>query len=339
MTVLAVGCQGDGIVLTGPDGAPRDASEVADAPEPIDASPVDARIPSDARIVVQATAVAMASNTIYSLWADADAVYWATVSDVVRWDRAGEATVTLSSAEGVPLSLVGDGTWLYWTVASGIRRSPDGAAAAQDLIVGQPAAYHLAVDGDELFWSDYTGEIHSAPLAGGSPATLVAGLGATTGIALTTDNVYFTEIGATPQAVRRISKSPPGSPIIPITAGSQLSPGIITGDQDTVFWVQDDTLYRYYEGVGGLVEPLVHESFPISGTTIVGDRVFWIVDGGGTGGSARLRGMPVRGGAVDAETYADDFSVGAYTEIRPGGGILYWFSGPHVWSARYRPPD
>ncbi len=324
--LAALGC-GSAPVPTGVDGGDVDGAPDAQPP-------IDAALSLDARAPVTPAVVTTAPFPIQSLWADGEAVYWASADTVSRWDVNTEETIDLATGEVAPLGLLGDGTWLYWTVGAvsgpgtaAVRRTPDDSAAAVDFVGGQEAPYFLARDGVDLFWTDYTGAVLAAPLDDGVPVrTLADGLPQTTGIAATTDWVYYEVVGAFPRSLQRIAKTG-GSPI-PITTSTGLN-GVIAANADTVFWIEGQSLRRLAENESGMMETAVTETALLRAAAVAGEYVYWIV--AGSSGNALLRRMPIAGG-VD-ETIALGFDASAYTEIRAGGGNVYWFSGAEILSA------
>jgi hypothetical protein len=327
VAALLAGCGGRSVLTTIDAGEPPDAEEEADAAGAVDA-PLrpDATAGDDARVPVVPTIVAEAPDEISSLWADGEAVYWAAGGTIARRDAASGATLTISTGEYGPLGLVGDGAWLYWTIGASVRRSPDDAAGAIDLVPSQTNAFLMVRDDTNLYWTEYSlGQVKTASLAGGPATILATGLSTPNSIAETDDHVYFQEIGGPEPQIRRVAKSPPGAPIIPIAASFYLH-GVFATTGDRIYWIEDKTLMMFDEGEGGFAQPVVTELAVLRGATATDDYVYWIT--GSTPSNTFLRRMPLAGGY--AETLAAGFTTNAYTELRVGGSILYWFAGNEV---------
>src|SRR5262245_42107947 len=116
IAALLVGCDGSGEVLARIDGAP-----MSDAPDLPDTGQLwdDAAPPPDGpRGPLVPSRFATAPGLIHSLWADDQAVYWATEDTVTRCRLSDGLTLDLAIGEETPLSLHGDPspptqTWLF----------------------------------------------------------------------------------------------------------------------------------------------------------------------------------------------------------------------------------
>jgi hypothetical protein len=339
MAALLLGC-GSGDVLARIDGAP-----VPDAPEPPDAiGPPDLTASVDAGLQgIFTTAPAL----IRSLWADNEAVYWATDDTVARCRLSDGYTVQLATGEANPLSLHGDPsppaqTWLFWTAGGsnpGIRRSPDSSPNPIEFVSAPPTPYHLALDDFDLFWTDYAGAVYATSQDIGGQARTLAVTSPATAIALTTDWVYFEE--SAPRSIQRVGKEA-GSPVVIIQSSPYLKDILAaSADANIVYWVDDKTLVRFSEYEGGFAQDVVTEPSWIRAVTVRGNSVYWIVRDTIEPTPEHDKGFLKRMSIFsldpqDAEVIAQDFILSEYSEIRIGGDDdewVFWFSGTDVWRA------
>lgn len=155
--------------------------------------------------VNQAPAAGGAVSTLASLQdgptaiaVDATNVYWTTASTIATIGLAGGTSTTLASGQSFPMGIAVDSASVYWINAgTSINDNTDGSVvrvalgggAVQTLASGQNHPMGVTIDDTNVYWTTMDA-VMKIPLDGGTPQTLVSGMGPV-GIVLDATSVYF----------------------------------------------------------------------------------------------------------------------------------------------------
>jgi hypothetical protein len=138
-----------------------------------------------------------------SIAADATRFYFSIddegTQQVFALPRAGGAPVPLTPKGTVGVIAV-NATHLYWNDGNGEMQAPLQGGAGTP-IPGIDPGSAFAVDDDTMYWARShaggTGDIVSAPVAGGAPTVLATGLGSPIHLSLGSDALYWVDEGQT----------------------------------------------------------------------------------------------------------------------------------------------
>jgi hypothetical protein len=158
----------------------------------------------------------------------------------------GYTAVALACDQDTPSNIVVQNGIVYWTdydTGQGIMSVPVAGGATTTLIPNQDYPWALAVDDNNVYWTNYdnqgaitgastnAGTIVQAPISGtGTPVTLATDLEDPYGIAVDSENVYFTTYGG-----GRVKKVPIGGDVVTLAEGLN-EPCYIAVSGGNVYW-------------------------------------------------------------------------------------------------------
>jgi hypothetical protein len=138
-------------------------------------------------------------------------VRWA-LTALLAGGCAGAGPTTLASGQLLPWAIAVRDGFVYWTTAQGtVMKVPSGGGTAVTLASGQLNPSSVAVDSENVYWTNSgsnpcqweatscassDGSLVKAPIGGGAPVTLAAGLCTPDSIALDATNVYAADPAA-----------------------------------------------------------------------------------------------------------------------------------------------
>ncbi len=236
---------------------------------------------------------------------DGNFVYWTnkTAGQVHRALPTGGSLTTLATGQQTPDWIASNGSVVAWTnqganqVMALVAAADGGVAPTQLNTVDEqgttPAG--IAIDPLAVYYATKItggGLAETAGLDGGSVVEL--GTGTYVGIAVDTNNVYWTG-GATNPVVYQNSKSGTPSSVVSIASGALTCPLAVASDGTNVYFLDQGTstcgppgtatgaLYRVPVGnTAALPEPLVSGLTDPQGLVVDAQAVYWIT--GGTSG-------------------------------------------------------
>jgi len=177
---------------------------------------------------------------------------------------SGYTAVALACNQDTPSGIVVNNGIVYWTNYDAAKSSgnasgsggailsvPTGGGTVTTVVPNQDYPWAIAVDGNNVYWTNYDndgavgggetsmGSVLQAPVGGGSVTTLAMGLEDPYGIAVDSNNVYFTTY-----AGGRVKKVPIGGGTVVTLAQNLNNPCYIAVNGSSVYWTNygDGTL-------------------------------------------------------------------------------------------------
>jgi GH25 family lysozyme M1 (1,4-beta-N-acetylmuramidase) len=182
-----------------------------------------------------------------SLAADGTNIYWTEYNGgglVRQVSRSGGTITTLVGGLTITRSVMLSGTNVYFYAQSqsipSFQVIPKGGGASQAIISGiSQSVDYSATDGTNIYWTEYSGNVRSVPITGGSVTTLAMGVLYADGIAVDNSNVYWTTANAF-GPIWKVSKVGGVPQQLNTSSGT---PGV-AADGISVFWTDPN----YYAG-------------------------------------------------------------------------------------------
>jgi hypothetical protein len=203
--------------------------------------------PHDQATVAQTEGIELAGGIAHpeDVAVDDQFVYFANYNDgaIGRVPKAGGPVVKLAQGTPSVKGLAVDGDWVYWTDNSpespmrrGMKVSKGGGAPVRALADAEDPL-EIAVRAGSLYWVSGGVALRRAPLAGGEPATVVAGASINT-FALDDGYAYWVNTGATNQRNGVVARKPlaEGGAVAVLTADQESARKIVI-DEEAVYWV------------------------------------------------------------------------------------------------------
>ena len=173
----------------------------------------------------------------YGMVVDATNVYWTGGALVKEVPIAGGAVTTIGTTlgNGNATGIAIQGTNLYWqetgstvTSTGTIMKLPTGGGSSTTLVSGLQGPLRLAVDPNNFYFND-SNHVVQAPLAGGTPTTLVL-CDPASAIASDTTNIYYDYLGT-------VNALPIGTMVQTVLATPMYAPdGPIAVNATNVYW-------------------------------------------------------------------------------------------------------
>ena len=191
--------------------------------------------------------------------------------------KGGGDPVVIASGLVLPEFVI-DATSIYWTSDSGggtvTKASLDGGAPVE---ITDPDAWRFAIDGKNVYWAIPpargtcgTGVVMKAPLTGGNPIVVAAGLGKVSALAVDATSIYWASApddfsGST------LTKMPlAGGPPVELASAEQYIFRIVV-DSANVYWTTPHELRRVSinGGTSVLLDPDVYPLYlAVDGTNV-----------------------------------------------------------------------
>ncbi|HLK41069.1 MAG TPA: hypothetical protein VKU41_30165 [Polyangiaceae bacterium] len=177
---------------------------------------------------------------------DATSVYWSYVFGLplLRIPLGGGAETGIApgtSNGGIGANnldgstIVVRGSNVYWVDVNGIMTAPIAGGTATTLVAGmQPD--NIAVDANNVYWGGSGTTVMSVPVGGGTPKTLVSGQNAPNWVAVDATNIYWLNYLSGTGCGATVMKAPIGGGTPTQLAWGQESPTNILVDSSSVYW-------------------------------------------------------------------------------------------------------
>jgi hypothetical protein len=244
-------------------------------------------------------------NAAFAIAVDDHSVYWtnrgapgSNSGSVMSVPTSGGTPQTLVAAQESPYDIVVFEGFAYWSdeASSGsVQRISVSGGSANSVAGNQQRPGSLSVSGDHVYWINVEGgDLLSAPLSGGSPATLASGLTGG-GLAVDSTYIYSSATGLIMGQGYVVEMALAGGSVATLAA-SQTDPRGIVEDSINVYWV---------DGLGGSVM-----ACPITGC------------GGAALTLAAGQGYPENLTVDAAYVYWANTSTGSVAKVPIGGGSV-----------------
>ncbi len=213
---------------------------------------------------------------------------------VRRSKMDGSEPVAMASALDHPHAIAINGTYVFFADKRGgvaaITRVPKGGGEATTLAT-LSGDFNTTLVADES-WVYFTapydlpgGTIGRVPVAGGSPETVITGLGTPTALALSGNTLCFTEfMGGRVGCVQDVTAS--WTPV-PMTSGENVNfgtcPGLLLLDSGTVYFAisasaTSDAIRMVIPGYAPVTVATTESFGQIMGMAILGAKIYWLQD-------------------------------------------------------------